>query len=321
MGDQIYADATAGLLDPSTKFDRYSMPYLHLYEQQHVRSVLRKLPSYNMLDDHEIIDNWEPVINNDDRAQALKNARDSGVKAFLKYQRGEERQSIQGSDNEPMWYHFCQQQHDFFMCDTRTQRAARTAENIIHPQTTIIDETQHSSLEKWLQNSTEKSAKFVLSSSMLLPRHAMLHGNGGSIASAIRTDSWDGYPVSLHRLLAFLVDQQKDNIVFLSGDDHIACFAEIDITNEDSQKSITTWSAHCPGLYTPFPFANGRIDDFEGELDNDQTIKTSHFEFQHNKINYRCRVKARFGHSENQEIELGPINIEVLGGFLLISTR
>ena len=321
MGDQIYADATAGLLDPSTKFDRYSMPYLHLYEQQHVRSVLRKLPSYNMLDDHEIIDNWEPVINNDDRAQALKNARDSGVKAFLKYQRGEERQSIQGSDNDSMWYHFCQQQHDFFMCDTRTQRAARTAENIIHPQTTIIDETQHSSLEQWLQNSTEKSAKFVLSSSMLLPRHAMLHGNGGSTASAIRTDSWDGYPVSLHRLLAFLVDQQKDNIVFLSGDDHIACFAEIDITNKDSQKSITTWSAHCPGLYTPFPFANGRIDDFEGELDNDQTIKTSHFEFQHNKITYRCRVKARFGHSENQEIELGPINIEALGGFLLISTR
>jgi hypothetical protein len=321
VGDQIYADATAGLLDPSTKFDRYSMPYLRLYEHKHVRSVLRKLPSYNMLDDHEIIDNWEPVVNNDDCTQALETARDSGVRAFLKYQRGEERPSDYDLAQEPLWYQFRQQQHDFFMCDTRTQRAARTAENITKPHTTIIDETQHLALEKWLQSSSTEPAKFVLSSSMLLPRHAPLHGNGGSIASAIRVDSWDGYPVSLHRLLAFLVDQQKDNIVFLSGDDHLACFAEIHICNQDTQKHITTWSAHCPGLYTPFPFANGRIDDFEGTLASDQIIKTSHFDFQHEESSYHCRVVARFGHSEKQEIELGPINIEVLGGFLLISTR
>jgi len=63
LGDQIYADATAGFLDPSAKFDKFVQPYYRLYENTHVRTVLRKVPIFAMLDDHEICDNWEPLAN------------------------------------------------------------------------------------------------------------------------------------------------------------------------------------------------------------------------------------------------------------------
>ena len=321
LGDQIYADATAGLLDPSTRFDQYSRPYLKLYQQGQVRSVMRKLPSFNMLDDHELIDNWEPVSNNSNQHEKLEDIRISGVRAFLKYQRAETRAIDHDVSKDSLWYEFSQQQHDFFMCDTRTQRAARTAENIVLPGTTILGQNQHQALERWLLKPTKVSAKFILSSSLFLPRHNTLHGADASMTSAIRTDSWDGYPVSLHRLLAFLVDQQKNNIVFLSGDDHMACFADIQITNLDDQKTVQTWSAHCPGLYTPFPFANARLDDFEGIFKTKLNTKSSEFNFQHNETSYHCRVNARFGHSETSQIALGPVNIKTLGGFLLISTR
>lgn len=321
VGDQIYADATAGLLDPSRRYDQYTLPYLRLYEQPPVRSVLRKLASFNMLDDHELVDNWEPVSNNQDVTSDLESIREKGVRAFLKYQRGEERPKAHDFRHEKIWYQFSQQQHDFFMCDTRTQRAARTAGNILSNDTTILGRDQHEALEKWLSSKHEPKTKFVLSSSMLLPRHATSHGNGDSFASAIRVDSWDGYPVSLHRLLAYLVDNQIRDVVFLSGDDHIACFAEIQLTNLKSQQKLITWSAHCPGLHTPFPFANGRTDDFEGQLSSDQAFKKSEFEFKHNQSDYHCKVNARFRHSKNEKIKLGPINIEVLGGFLLINSR
>ena len=60
LGDQIYTDATAGVFDPVNADDRFSGPYQKLYRQREVSNVLRRLPSTNLLDDHEIIDNWEP---------------------------------------------------------------------------------------------------------------------------------------------------------------------------------------------------------------------------------------------------------------------
>jgi len=79
IGDQIYADATAGFLDPTAKFDRFVQPYYRLYENQHVRSVLRALPLFAMLDDHELSDNWEPVTNNPAKQIELDETRTAGV--------------------------------------------------------------------------------------------------------------------------------------------------------------------------------------------------------------------------------------------------
>ncbi|MDH3469574.1 MAG: hypothetical protein OES26_27425, partial [Gammaproteobacteria bacterium] len=73
-GDQIYADASAGLFDPSVKRGRFELPYHMWLRFPRVRGVLRQFPSFMVLDDHEIIDNWEPVPGD----IANRRLRDSG---------------------------------------------------------------------------------------------------------------------------------------------------------------------------------------------------------------------------------------------------
>lgn len=66
VGDQVYVDATAGLFDPTTINGLYHQPYQKLYQNKYVHEVMRKLPTVNMLDDHEIDNNWEPIPCDDD---------------------------------------------------------------------------------------------------------------------------------------------------------------------------------------------------------------------------------------------------------------
>jgi len=58
-GDQIYADATAGLFDPTLGIERYDQRYLEAWTAPNAREVLRRVPVYPMLDDHEVEENWE----------------------------------------------------------------------------------------------------------------------------------------------------------------------------------------------------------------------------------------------------------------------
>ena len=62
-GDQVYVDPTNGLMDPSLKDDEeYELPYENFLRAPAVRRVLKRLPVYAMLDDHEIANNWEPGV-------------------------------------------------------------------------------------------------------------------------------------------------------------------------------------------------------------------------------------------------------------------
>jgi cholesterol oxidase len=330
LGDQIYADATAGFFDPSTKFDQFVAPYYRLYENQHVRSVLRKLPLYAMLDDHELSDNWEPVSNNPRLQKVLDETIDIGVTAFLKFQRGQINRLKKNQTRDsrrPLWYSFERSGYPFFMCDTRTERSARTANNILKSSTTIMQQTQQSAIENWLQNTEENQPKFILSSSILLPRHRLNHASENSSANCIRSDGWDGYPVSLYKMLALVVDLNIKQLVFLSGDEHIGCYADIHICNLSSGKTAVATSIHGPGLYTPFPFANARVDDFDGRLENDteesvdpsKTRYISQFTFEYQQMSYKCEISTRFELTDNATI-IGPIEVTLCDGFLLITT-
>jgi cholesterol oxidase len=53
-GDQVYTDATAGILDPSIRDGRYILPYNRWLQSRAVRTALRQVPSYMLLDEHEI---------------------------------------------------------------------------------------------------------------------------------------------------------------------------------------------------------------------------------------------------------------------------
>ena len=59
IGDQVYVDDTAGLFDADGSDDP-AASYLLSFRMPALRNVTSALPSYPLLDDHEVADNWQP---------------------------------------------------------------------------------------------------------------------------------------------------------------------------------------------------------------------------------------------------------------------
>ena len=292
MGDQIYADATAGLFDPESAQERYEWPYRKLYTNRHVRNVLRQLPVYTMLDDHEIDDNWQPLVRPGEdidarmatQANLVQHRKSRGINAYLKYQRGinPEVWRNQKSHKKKLWYDFEHNDFPFFMMDTRTDRSSRCAATIDDKNTTLISEDQLGDFEEWLDKHDSDKPKFVISASILFPRH--MAASADFPASALHADGWDGYPQSLRKIVRIVADRGCSNLVFLSGDEHLSCDATISIS-VDGKPACKIRSIHCSGLYAPLPFANSRPEDL---------IANEHWSFEADGRKYSCKIKTDF---------------------------
>jgi choline dehydrogenase-like flavoprotein/phosphodiesterase/alkaline phosphatase D-like protein/pimeloyl-ACP methyl ester carboxylesterase len=310
-GDQVYVDATVGLMDPSTEDDRYELPYETLLRAPSVRRVLKRLPAYTMLDDHEIDNNWEPLAPSteqpDQKQDRSKEARvdagrdldkrrkaqmeseeklDKGKKAYMKYQR-----AVNHSDASVVWYSKSLRGFPFFFADTRTERTARSAVDIDNAR--IMGEAQFKELTNWLSAHKDHGTPvFIVTPSILLPRQLL---TTCTKASALRSDAWDGYPGSLNRLLAHIASEQIHNVVFLSGDEHHSCIAKATLTRVHAGQSVAMGkpvviqSIHSSGLYTPYVFANGRPETLAGK-------ETFSFEEPDGsgKYDIRCEVETEF---------------------------
>jgi cholesterol oxidase len=296
IGDQIYADATAGLFDPSTLYDRFEFPYERLLGMAALRRIQRRIPVFMMLDDHEIEDNWEPIAGERRPDANLINGR----RFYLEYQRvaGPELRLPTPDSPLPVRYDFELAGFPFFIADTRTERQARSAETIDDAR--IMSDSQFEDLLDWLGTPRDPEVpKFIASPACLLPR-ALRSKQNGHRASALRSDAWDGYPGSLHRLLAYIVEKQIGNVVFLSGDEHISFATRARIVARGSGKSMSIHSIHSSALYAPFPFANALPDDLaweetfrfalpSGELLHDPTKRAAVW-----GGDYECEVATEF---------------------------
>lgn len=248
-GDQVYIDATAGLFDARAKTDRLRLPYQNLMRSPGAQSVFGLVPVAMMIDDHEIVDNWEPGVS-------VPGALEDGVQAYRRFQR------MAGpplrSDNA-LWCEFTHAGVPFFLADTRTERhtptgAPRDVGN--WRKARIMRDTQWQALTKFLMNNRE-NVSFVASPAMLLPRAL---GLDREPALALECDDWDGYPTSRDGLLALLCDNDLQRVVFLSGDTHTSCMAKATVTRDGHR--ATLWSVHSSGLYCPYPFANGSREKY-----------------------------------------------------------
>ena len=245
VGDQVYTDATYGLLDPARLDDRYRLPYEQLADADGPLSRLsaRYKPLLRrVLDDHEIIDNWEPW---GPKATGERHRR--GLKAYWYYQRGE------NAPRTPVWMQLPAQGAAsagwrMFMADSRSTRCFRDEATIA--TATILGVEQTGELEAWLAREPKDDLKIVTTAAMLLPRVRT------DCEEPLRLDNWQGYPASFYRMLAFICDHGIRNLVFLAGDAHLGCSAWVTVRNEDSGAGASFESHHSPALYAPYPFAN-----------------------------------------------------------------
>jgi cholesterol oxidase len=178
------------------------------------------------------------------------------IDGYWRYERGLVPQDPPVPPPKKKWFTLARNGLSFFVADTRTERDSRLASNVDARQ--VFAPAQWSALTNWL--TTTNGPKFIVCPSILLPLHLKAQHTGVA-AGPIHSDGWDGYPASLHSLLAFIAENGIDHVVFLSGDEHRACVSNITVTTP-MNVTVQVHSIHSSPLYGPFPFANSLAEDF-----------------------------------------------------------
>lgn len=254
IGDQIYSDQTAGVFDPRGRRERFYEAYREAWTAPNLRAVLSRVPTYMMLDDHEVGDNWHP---GDELTEAERRLRRHGLEAFEEYQLLHSPHKA-GAPAEGYAYAFKAAASTdskapgfaFFVCDARSTRS----------KDAILSEQQWEKLKAWLLDQPgDKRPKFIVSSSVVVP---FQRDSGPDPAYARRSDGWDAYPHSLRDLFQVIRDNNIHNVVFLCGDAHLSLSSEIWFENASGKVGPAAYCIVASPLYAPFPFANAKLRDY-----------------------------------------------------------
>lgn len=240
IGDQIYADDLKWI-KPDEALDEFWSRYRLAFQQAHIRGLMARLPTYMMLDDHEIEDNWSQ-----DRFSAKSDLYAAAIHAYECYQ------MVHGPAYDPtkgppdrLWYSFRDGCADFFVLDTRAERFTDT------DPPKIIGDTQFQALKAWLLAPTE-TVKFVVTSVPFFPD-----------AKVRSQDKWSGFPEQRNALLNFIRDNGIRRTVFLSGDVHCSMSAQLRCTTHDDFKVTSIVSS---SFFWPYPQGRASTFDLSGIL-------------------------------------------------------
>jgi hypothetical protein len=262
VGDQVYLDDSAGLFD-SDGSDDPAASYLTALRMPALRRVTSALPSYPLLDDHEVVDNWEPE-------HPPTPAHRAALGAYIDFQHKMVADPATVPREGPFDYTLAPAGYPVYMLDTRSWRSART----LRPGTQALDDAalctpaQMAALEHWLESGPIDVPKFIVSAVAVfpMPRTAVF----GAPAERIGLDDWSGYPATQRALLELLRHSSTRHVVLLSGDRHLSSVSSLWLTRSDGTP-MEVVSVVASGSYTPWPFANARPDEFwlDGSLDPD----------------------------------------------------
>ncbi|MFP3939108.1 MAG: alkaline phosphatase D family protein [Thermoanaerobaculia bacterium] len=216
MGDQVYGeplDEVPGDDDVAGWRERYTTLYERLWGYRSVREVMRRTPTYMILDDHDVYDDFGTVRLDEDRVEgALEVAR--------RYQRDHG-----PGDSRTFHTSFRRGPASFFLVDVRTHRE-KEPEGSAFP---ILGPSQWQDLEAWARSPETREADlifFVLPVPMaLLPVEEIERaaekfkdaaGEGGLVTGALVGASTIAGPVvggamgtALARLIAHAVAEQE----------------------------------------------------------------------------------------------------------------
>ncbi|MGF6327349.1 alkaline phosphatase D [Pseudomonas sp. BS3782 TE3695] len=201
-GDQIYVD-DLNFVAPDREYKDILSKYRTAFSQPHISKLMSGVPTYMILDDHEIEDNW-PANESKKDAYLYKNA----MAAYELYQASHSpahellANGQVSKQREQYWYQFSDGDIEWFITDSRTRRNLSTSDR------RILDEEQEQALLKWLINSPAR-VKFVVTSVMFYPDRKL---NGH--------DAWKAFPEQRLRLLETIRMHGIKNVLFISGDVH-----------------------------------------------------------------------------------------------------
>jgi alkaline phosphatase D len=263
VGDQIYADVRR---DDRT-FEEYCTNYRRSFTQPFLRRLMARVPTYMVLDDHEIFDNWSMDLLTDPKLSpevrwANRTRFLAAIEAYRAYQvvhgPALERRDTPGLTNDisHYWYSFRSGPARFFVMDTRTERY-HTARP---PQ--MIGAAQEEAFKQWLLEDP-RGLKFVVSSVPLFP-----DPRNTGVARAEHDDKWAGFLLQRQHLLEFMRDRGVHRTVFLSGDIHASQWSELRSTSHpDFRLYSIISSAFAAPAFVPPDFVYEQSGVLDGQAD------------------------------------------------------
>lgn len=265
-GDQVYADATAGVFEPSAaalagaahREARFDRTYQLNWGMPAFRRLVSRLPVYPMLDDHEVRDNWQGLAEPGSGEPAKDGA--EALRAFDRFQQVLiPRPAFMGAARGSKSYRMNPAGVPLFVMDTRSRRTWRAAAGI--EKASIVAEAELDALIESLRLAPAAAVKLVMTPVPLLPPERVA---GEPMPERLRSDTWSGFPESARRLLAALRDHEIGRVVLLAGDSHLSSVTSLDLADRPGLRVVSVVSS---GLYAPWPFANTRPDELllEGE--------------------------------------------------------
>ena len=274
VGDQIYADMlnrhiAVGRADT---YDEFQERYQTALGSPNMRALLRAAPSYMILDDHEIEDNWTH-----DRESSRHALFQIAIGAYMSYQWSHSARSF----GRLFYYHFECGGYPFFVLDTRTQRVTKDVRDSLEDNHMLgrptIDPGHPGQLGQFLdwlgaqQDQRGDVPKFVVSSSVFAPNPMSERiAEGGETAYRLYkanpkhrddSDSWPAYPKTRLAILERISQKRIQNVVFLTGDVHCSNIAKLTIPAAGGGP-LTAYDVTSSAFYWPFPFADGDPNGF-----------------------------------------------------------
>lgn len=276
VGDQIYADMfnrliPIGLAD---SYEEFQERYHSAFGSRNMRMLLSRIPTYMILDDHEIEDNWsQDRVKKSNSKRMLFNL---AIGAYMSYQWSHgprfadsyvHDSAYHASDalkNNPtlnLFYDFRCAGYPFFILDTRTQRFQSDMPGLDDNHMLgrpSLDPNEPSQLDRvcaWLEHMQAthgNTPKFVVSSSVFLPNSVdTLHSD----KHKEKDDSWPCFPNTRRQILKTILEHRVQNVIFLSGDIHCSCVAKLEF--ESPYEDLVAFSIVSSAFYWPFSFADG----------------------------------------------------------------
>lgn len=246
MGDQVYAD-DLGPFNPDKTVDQFFRRYRAAFGQPHLRALMGQVPTYMILDDHEIENDWPANASDKDWRTLFPVA----MHAYQSYQlaHGPSIRIVGGrlvGTPDKLWYSYSDGCCDFFVMDCRTERIRLpdgTAE--------MVGQVQMRALKRWLRRATNR-VKLIVTSVPFFP---------DSTRSG-RSDKWSGFPDQRKQLLEFIDRHQIHRVVFCSGDIHAAVSVELRSTSGLIINSVVS-----SAFFWPYPHAGRHQYDLDGVID------------------------------------------------------
>ncbi len=297
LGDQIYADV--GRMDRT--WPQYCENYRRIFRQPGQRGLMSRVPTYMMLDDHEIANNWsadrmfDPKLSQDERV-ANKARYYAAMMAYRSYQvvHGPAlvREGEPGRTNslQHYWYTFELGPARFFIMDTRTERSYLAAP----PE--IMSAQQLAAFKQWLLEDRE-GLKFVGSPVPFFPDVKL-----AGFMEWERKDKWAGFHLQRQKLLEFMRDERVKRVVFLSGDVHTSFWSELRSTSRPDFQvlSLVSSAFNAPMFVPPLDIfeKEGTLDgqaDFVVKRSGGYTAKSNFTRVTWNEPELRVEVFERKG--------------------------